>query len=291
MDREPGGQSELPKETKEIGGRIHEKVSTPTGEWVDRSKNLLKPENPGHDVWNKFKLKVDPRPEEPGSVSLYEGLGITNPKWDGLVEHNLAVSAGSRTLAELVGANADIAGQAGAIQDAGKAYDLELKAKSREKLGDETVLLREYVLSGEKPEGLDTHVVDEMRRTGCSTEAIVAALNTGRLPDRYIEDPAERMEAIKARGLEENLVAYVDARTLNSTLVPLDDAREHYLKVKPDEKSQEFFGKYWTDYYKSVEEYLVEKSEGRFDPSDPEKDISNEKVFETVTKVVTQPEE
>jgi hypothetical protein len=284
MDREPGGQGELPKETKEIDGRTYEKVTTPTGEWVDRSKNLLKPENPGAETWRAFRALVDPRPSEPGAASLYEGLGITSSKWDGLVEHNLAVSAGSRTLAEMVGADADVAGQAGAIQDAGKAYDLELKAKTREKLGDETALLRKYVSTGEKPEGLDTHVVDEMRRTGCSTDAIIAALNTGRLRDRYIEDPDERMAEIRKRSLEENLVAYVDARTLNSTIVPLDDARMHYLKVKPDEKSQEFFGKYWTEYYRSVEQYLVEQSGGRFDPSE----LTNEKVFATVQDFVTQ---
>ena len=271
-------------DTKNIRDRAYERAhSGVTAEWVDRSARLLGPESPTRGIWARYLQRVNPVPAGPGP-SLYEGLGILQPKWAGLVEHNLTVSAGAHTAAEMVGVDPSIAEQAGAVQDAGKRYDLEDKRKTREVLGDETVLLEKYVGTGEKAENLDTHVIDQMRRTGVADVAIVAALNTGRLPDRYLKGH-DRMDAIAKRGLASNVVAYVDARTIDSSVVTLDEAQEHYLKVKPDPKSQEFFKEHWLDYFKDVERYLIEASGGTFNPAD----LNNEAILAKVKALVPEP--
>ena len=215
-------------------------VLGPTGELVDERVTLFS--NPEQsETWTSWA------DQDPNVLALWRELKIVDvldsQKWLNLVEHNMYVAGVALSIGlelQKAGLEVDLNTliRAGMIHDAGTHYNVEIK-KTREAEAMDN----------------DTTVLDAMKRNGFNDNTINVSMNSGRLPDRYLPT-GQRMDAIRGRSLEENILGLADARTINATVVSLDEAQANYLHVKPDEKSQAFFTDNWLPYYKDVESYL-----------------------------------
>jgi hypothetical protein len=188
---------------------------------------------------------------------------LDTPEFANVVEHTVMVTASALTMAMRLrerGVQVDLA----AVVDGAMAHDA-FKPK-----GLAARLSREE----EDGQALLEAVLREM---GYTELAIGAAANTGRLPDRYLTDPAERMAAIQARGVEASIVGLADAMVRNSTLHTLEEARDANTKAKPDDASQNFFNNHWYPYYRDVITHLEQLAPG-FSIAD----ITSDTVFATM---------
>jgi hypothetical protein len=227
------------------------------GESIDQSLRLFA--DPEHgDVWRSYASTAMP-------YSVFREFGLIDTsgseEWANVVEHSTAVAGAAVTLASQlrdagVPVDVRVVERAAWVHDASKRLDLA-RAISR---ADEVE---------------DTNLEAVLRENGYTDVEIVTAKNTGRLPDRYIEDDDERNQAIEARSIEENIVGYVDARTRGSRFVSVDEARDDSIRVKP--KDKDFFDDKWHPYYKAVEGYLTALAP-EFDPDAITEDVIYESV-------------
>lgn len=209
-------------------------------------------------TWNAWAAKHLP-------VDLFREMGMIevegSEEWLNVVEHNVFVAAVSFTIGKRLaeaGAPVDLTKltRAAIIHDAGKRLDVERKI-SRE------------------AEALDRTLETVAHEYGYTDDEIAAAKNTGRLPDRYEQNPLKRVEAIVDHSIEANIIGYADARTRNTKVVSLDEAMIKSIEAKP--ASEEFFAQNWRPYYDTVEGYLRLLAPN-FDPSQ----ITDESVFATI---------
>lgn len=229
------------------------------GEAVNPKVELLTDPERG-PVWRQWAADHLP-------VDVYRTLGMIDAEGSdeylNVVEHNIFVAAASLTVGrELadrgVAVDMELLTRAAIVHDASKRHDVEHRVKREDEPYDRTF---ELVL----------------REAGYVEEEIAAAKNTGRLPDRYIQDPVERMRAIAGHGIEANIIGYVDARTRGSRIVSVEEAERQSVQAKP--QSAEFFTGNWRPYYDAVEGYFQAIAPG-FGP--PE--ITDDVVFATVSQ-------
>ncbi len=177
------------------------------------------------------------------------------------VEHNVFVAAAAETLGrQLVGNGIEVnlpsLIRAAIVHDVSKRRDLEQNISREAEARDNTLALA-------------------LTRFGYTKLETEAAKNTTRLPDRYIEDPKTRMQAIANHSIEANIVGYVDARVPGSRIVGLDESLEQYVAVKS--MDEQFFRRYWHPYYQAVEAYFQEIAPD-FDPNN----LTDDAIFETI---------
>lgn len=220
-------------------------------------------------VWQQWTAEHLP-------VDVYRAFGMVDVEGSGdylnVVEHNIFVAAASltvgRELAERgVAVDLGMLTRAAIVHDASKRLDVErkLSRESEAGAGDRTL---EVILAGfDYTEG-----------------EITAAKNTGRLPDRYIQDPVERIRAIAGHTVEENIIGYVDARTRGSRIVSIEEAERQSVQAKP--KSAEFFTDNWRPYYDAVEGYMRAIAPG-FNPAE----ITDDAIYDTIVQSVADGQE
>ena len=203
-------------------------------------------------------------------VAVYREFGMVevegSDEWLNVVEHNVFVAAvaltiGEKLVAEGVSVDLEKLVKSAIVHDASKRLDIERKLSRTEEVTDKT---------------FETVV----KSFGYSDEEITAAKNTGRLPDRYIDDPVVRLRAIADHSIEANIVGYADARTRNVHLLTLENAMNDSITSKP--KDEEFFTRHWRPYYDAVERYFQVLAPG-FDPEQ----ITDWSVLETVKTAST----
>jgi hypothetical protein len=206
------------------------------GETINPEHRLVTDPTTG-GIWSSYINETMPR-------SLFQKVGLIDAdgsaEWFNVVEHSALVAAFARKIAtdlqaRGVDVSAPIAERAAWVHDATKRRDV-MEAMRRE---DETS---------------DTMLDRLLTDAGYADAEISAARNTGRVADRFIEDADERMAAIKARTVEENIVGYADARTRGAQLMSLDGAKRDSIAMKPGET--DFFERAWYPYYKDVEAYF-----------------------------------
>lgn len=176
---------------------------------------------------------------------LFRKVGLIDAddsaEWFNVVEHSALVAAFAHKIAiDLQAHGVDVsvstAERAAWVHDATKRRDV-MEALRREDGTSDTML---YQL---------------LKDAGYTDAEISAAHNTGIVADRFIEDADERMAAIKARAVEENIVGYADARARGAELSSnLEEAKQDSIAKKPNEA--EFFEHAWYPYYKDVEAYF-----------------------------------
>jgi hypothetical protein len=209
-------------------------------------------------------------------VELFTRFGLINTEgsedWANLVEHSAYVAATAITIADqLIAAGVpvdrDVVERAAWAHDAAKRRDIAERISREAEVADDVLTV-------------------EMKSHGYSAAEIAAARNTGRLPDRFIENPIERQTTIGMRTIEENIVGYADARMRGSELMTLEGARDDSVLAKP--KSEAFFNDHWYPYYRDVEnrftEVLQEAGAVPFDPSS----INADTVYATVQAAVAE---
>jgi len=173
-------------------------------------------------------------------------LGKDNKDWRNVTEHLMVVSSLAGFLAEkLKTAGQDIDPElvesAAILHDVSKRIDIE----------------RDVRYDTEKKEGRLTILLEQ---AGYSEQFIQTASYAGRVPEISIEDNEARSKAIDEIPLEQLIIAYSDARVRNVNVVSLEEARDKNKAKVP--KDQKFYDK-WHRYYKEVEEYLFEKTDGK----------------------------
>jgi hypothetical protein len=217
------------------------------GELINPRVELLVHPERGQD-WREWASRHLP-------VDLFRETGMIDTAgsddWLNAVEHNVFVGAGADTLGQQLTERGAVVRRPSLVR-AATVHD------STKRLDNERQISREA-------EAEDPMLATVMARFGYSPEEIEIAKNTGRQPDRYIEDPFERMQAIQGHSLEANVTGYVDARTRGSRIVSLDEARRQSVAAKPG--SREFFEKHWYPYYRAVEDHLMVEAPG-WDPID-----------------------
>lgn len=182
-------------------------------------------------------------------------------RWANVVEHSGFVAAGVVTLAKDlqargVAVDVAVAERAAWAHDAAKRDQIERRIRREDEMGDSTF---PAVLA----------------ECGYNPAEIAAAQNSGRLPDRFLTDPAERQAAIRAKSIEATIVGYVDARTRGSHSLTLQQAHDDSVATKPNES--EFFTKFWLPYYTDVEDYFRELA-----PSWGSAVLSDDAIFATI---------
>lgn len=231
------------------------------GEVINPKVELLTDPERG-PVWRQWAADNLP-------VEVFKEFGMVDTEgsdeWLNVVEHNVFVAAaaltvGNRLAAQGVDVDTQKLTRAAIVHDASKRLDVERKLKREDEVADRTF---ESVIAG----------------FGYSEEEIATAKNTGRLPDRYLQDPVERARAIANRTIEENIVGYVDARTRGSRIVGVAEAEHQSVEAKPS--SSDFFTDNWRPYYDAVEGYLQIIAPG-FDPAE----ITDDAVFATIAQPV-----
>ena len=238
------------------------------GEFVDASLRLVTDPARGQ-TWAGYIRKGIPD-------ALFTRFGLINApgaaEWANLVEHSGYVAATAVTIADQMIA-AGVPVDRSAVERAAWAHDAAKRRDVAEAISREA-------------ETTDDVLEVEMTAHGYSDAEIKAARNTGRLPDRFIEDQDERRAAITHRSLEENIVGYADARMRGAELMTLDQARDDSVAAKP--KSEDFFNNHWYPYYTDVEAHLgdvmAQAGAASFDPSS----INAESVYATVQATVAE---
>ncbi|MGC1177021.1 MAG: hypothetical protein WA843_03025, partial [Candidatus Saccharimonadales bacterium] len=177
-------------------------------------------------------------------ADLFRDLGLIGTEdsegWLNVVEHNVFVAAAALTIGQKLiedGVVVDLNKlvRATIIHDATKRLDVERGISRDDEVADRTLK-------------------DAARQYGYTIEDIAIAKNTGRLADRFIRDPSERLRTITNRSIEENIAGYADARTRGVHLYNLDEAMQKSITTKP--ASKKFLTENWRPYYGAVEYYL-----------------------------------
>lgn len=207
------------------------------GETINSEHRLVNDPQTGSN-WQRYINEKMPR-------DLFREVGLIDAddsaEWFNVVEHSALVAAFARKIAaDLQARGVDVSEttveRAAWVHDATKRRDV-MEAMRRE---DETS---------------DSMLYRLLKDAGYSDAEISAAHNTGRVADRFIQDNDERMAAIKARTVEENIVGYADARTRGAQLsLSLEEAKQDSISKKPGEA--DFFEHAWYPYYTDVEAYF-----------------------------------
>jgi hypothetical protein len=113
-----------------------------------------------------------------------------------------------------------------------------------------------------------------LEEAGYPADIISYAEYDGRVPEMFIDDPAEQKRAMDKVPLELLVTAYADARTRNVRLVPLEEARDLNKQKIPGDA--DIYDK-WYRYYNLVEQKLF----GLMKDIAP-KDLTDEGVYELV---------
>jgi hypothetical protein len=235
------------------------------GEHIDISTGLLDDAERG-PVYRAFAERYLP-------AQLFEDMGLTGGtydntgEWANVVEHSIKVAATALTMAHAM-RRRGVAVDTQTVIDAGMVQDV-LK-----RVGIEAQLTRE------KEDG-ESMLEAVLRERDYPEAVIAAASNTGRIADRYITDPTERMAAIAAKGPEAAIVALADAMMRGSRLVTLDEALAANITAKP--RDAEFFTKHWYPYNAEIIRYLQYLA-----PGFTIDDINEDTVYATTWRYVAE---
>lgn len=163
-------------------------------------------------------------------------LGLENRDWRNVAEHSMVVNATAVFLARK-------------LAEAGQDVDLTTV--------DEASMLHDATKRLEKESGVsygnehESSVREDfLGKFGYSREVIAATEYTGRVPEVFIEDPAERQAAVEAVPLTQLVIAYADARVRNTNIVPLEQARDLNKQKVPADAA--IYDK-WYDFYHDAE--------------------------------------
>lgn len=107
-----------------------------------------------------------------------------------------------------------------------------------------------------------------LKNFGYDDEVIQAVNHIGRVPEIEIKNDEEQIQVIEKLPLEYLVPAYIDARTRNTNIVSLEEARDQNKRKVP--KDSEFYDK-WYRYYKKVEQRLFNHAR-LLQPEDVNKD-------------------
>jgi hypothetical protein len=236
---------------------VHDLFVNPRGELINAKVELLTDPERG-EAWRAWAAKHLP-------VDVFRAFGMLevegSEEWLNVVEHNVFVAATSLTIGQRlaeagVPVHLPALVRAAIVHDASKRLDVERKMSREEEAFDKTF---ESVVS----------------KFDYTPGEIDAAKNTGRLPDRYEQNPVERMRAIANHSIEANIIGYADARTRNTHVVSLHQAMADSVAAKP--KDEVFFTQNWRPYYDAVEAYFQTLTPN-FDPAQ----LTDAAVFATV---------
>lgn len=177
-------------------------------------------------------------------------LGVGNKEWRNVAEHLLATNA----VAVFVGNK---------LAQSGVKIDL--------KTIDQASILHDSTKRLEREQGITAANEHDysirgnfLQRFGYSFEVLAATEYTGRVPEIFIDDPEKRREAVGQLPMEWLVVAYADARTRNTDVVSLEEARDLNKEKIPEDAG---FYDQWHAFYKDVEDRIMsEVSEPDFGP-------------------------
>jgi hypothetical protein len=187
-------------------------------------------------------------------------LGKENESWRNVAEHTLVVNAAAQWIARKL---------------------TEAGVPVREHVVDLTSMLHDVTKRIEKEAGVSqaekpSSAIQSsfLEEAGYPADIVSYAEYAGRVPEMFIDDPAEQKTAMDNVPLELLITAYADARTRNVHLVPLEEARDLNKKKIPGDA--DIYDK-WYRYYDLVEQKLF----GLMKDTVP-RDLTDEGVYELV---------
>lgn len=195
-----------------------------------------------------------------GEMKLAKTAGLFPKKegWRNVVEHSLVVNALSVYLARK-------------IAEAGQSVNVDLV--------DTASVLHDVAKRRDKERGVsrnEEHIVgatgELLKQRGYPKETIRTAKYTGRVPEIYLTVEEQKL-AIKNKPLEDLIVAYADARVINTNIVSLEEARDKNKQKVP--KDADFYDR-WYSFYRRVGDRLTSLA------GISQSDLSDGNVFEMV---------
>jgi putative nucleotidyltransferase with HDIG domain len=194
-------------------------------------------------------------------IAKVAGLFPKQEGWRNVVEHSLVVNATAVFIARKIAEstqviNLELVDTASILHDIAKRKDKENKVKRDDvhTFGATGILLKDY-----------------------PAEVVRAAQYSGRVQEIFQSEEDQEL-AIRTKPIEDLIIAYADARTRNTNIVSLEEARDMNKQKIPSDA--DFYDK-WYSFYHKLETRLI--SLANIKPSD----ISEENIFQMVKEEKT----